>query len=410
MNDSSEHTNDSLDFHFLKDNDSIPYPSGITLPDDAHILITQLKSGIGDFVLLMPSLRALREKYPKACIDLIVSSSLECLIKEHSFKELGLFDNIIISPKEIPSKSSTQSSSFDATQFVELLHNLRLAQYDAVLVCQHLMDASLVKILRCITSATRAKCRVGLDNGLGSFLNIKIHDKGFGVKHRAEYNMAIVEAVGAVVLDKRLFFPLNDKVCYQAHTLLWGAGNSLIQRPIIAMHPGCGFYMKARRWAPERFAQLADMLYEEFRGQLLLLGGPDELPLREQVICSMQSNMPTINLSGQENILLTAAIIKQCDLFIGNDSGLMHISAAVGTPTVGIFGLTNHRAWAPYTPTNPRRSAVACLNLPCMPCAFVGHSVGNPEGCATRDCLNELDADFVARVARNLLYETYEEP
>jgi ADP-heptose:LPS heptosyltransferase len=104
---------------------------------------------------------------------------------------------------------------------------------------------------------------------------------------------------------------------------------------------------------------------------------------------------------------VTAAALELADLFIGNDAGPMHLAAAVGTPTVAIFGLSNSEAWGPYTGGVPgRRAIVVKLDLPCMPCFYSGHLLGTPEGCATRDCLAMLGVDPVATAARKLLRET----
>jgi ADP-heptose:LPS heptosyltransferase len=384
----------------------------ITLAVNARILVVKPRAGIGDFVLLMPAIRALRNTYPEARIDVLVSSGLQAFIERKSIKELRLFDNVIISPKKIPPRFSVNPLGFPSWNpefiaFSRLLYDLHSTHYDAVLLFQYIEAVSHIEMMRMIVEATDATWKVGLENGQGTFLNVKVPHLGFGVKHQAEYAIEVVEAVGAVVGDRSLFFPLDEEECQQAQMLLWGGKRSPASRPLIAMHPGCASYMKARRWRPERFAQLADMVYGEFGGVLILLGGADELPLREQIASSMQSAMPTHILSGQESIGLVAATMKQCDLFIGNDSGLMHVSAAVGIPTVGIFGLTNHKAWGPYMPLDSGKSMIARLDLPCMPCAYVGHSSGNIEGCATVDCLNQLTAHIVAETVRRLIYENY---
>lgn len=170
------------------------------------------------------------------------------------------------------------------------------------------------------------------------------------------------------------------------------------------MHPGSGGYSTARRWAPERFAQLADTLFHDAGGQLILMGGPEETELHQQIMSLMRSEMPVRSFAGKGNIRVAAAILEQADLFVGNDSGLMHMATAVGTPTVGIFGLTNSEAWGPYIGGVPGKQAVVVkLNLPCMPCFYRGHDLGTPEGCMTRDCLAMLGVDPVATAARRLL-------
>src|SRR5438445_6873898 len=98
----------------------------------------------------------------------------------------------------------------------------------------------------------------------------------------------------------------------------------LIKRPIIAMHPGSGSFSTARRWAPERFAQLADTLFSDVGGQLLLLGGPEEAELHQQIISLLHSEMPVRSLAGRGSIKVTAAVLEHVDLFLGNDSALVH--------------------------------------------------------------------------------------
>ena len=176
------------------------------------------------------------------------------------------------------------------------------------------------------------------------------------------------------------------------------------------MHPGSGGYSTARRWAPERFAQLADTLFHDVGGQLILMGGPEETELHQQIIAFMQSKMPVRSFAGKGNIQVAAAILEQADLFVGNDSGLMHLATAVGTPTVAIFGLTNSAAWGPYTNgLTGQQAVVVKLDLPCMPCFYRGHDLGTPEGCMTHDCLAMLGVDPVATAARRLLRESYKQ-
>jgi len=120
----------------------------------------------------------------------------------------------------------------------------------------------------------------------------------------------------------------------------------------------------------------------------------------------MQSDMPVRSLAGKGTIKVATAVLELVDLFIGNDAGLMHLAAAVDTPIVAIFGLSNQKAWGPYTgEKNSKRAIIVSLDLPCMPCFYRGHELGTPEGCATRDCLASLGVDPVATAARHMLRE-----
>ena len=372
----------------------------ITLPTDARILVVKL-AGIGDLLLATPALRALRESYPQAQLDLLVTPDSAGLLNDWS-----VINNIIVLDKYL--FDHLQQIATHPERLLPLgrfFRKLRRNNYDAVLLLHHLTLPFGRLKHQLLMRATGARWRVGLDNGHGWFLNVRVKDEGFGAMHEAEYNMAVAEAVGAVLHKTRLELPLGEAERAQAHQILYnGQSPELVAHPIIAMHPGTGGYSTARRWAPERFAQLADTLYHDVGGQLLLVGGPEEHALHEQVMQMMQSDMPVRSLAGTCSIKVTGAILEQVDLFIGNDAGPMHLAAAAGAPTVAIFGLSNYKAWGPYTGHGAtERAVVVHLDLPCMPCFYRGHDLGTPEGCATRDCLAMLGVDPVATAARHLL-------
>ncbi len=376
------------------------YKTQITLPANAHILVVKL-AGIGDLLLATPALRALHETYPQATIDLLVTPDSAGLLNgwEVINNTIVLDKYLFDDPKSILRNPQT------LLRLKTLWQTLRGGQYDAVLLLHHLTLPFGRLKHQLLMRATGARWRIGLDNGHGWFLNVRVKDNGFGALHEAEYNMAVASATGATISNKQLELPLQTQERLEADKIVHGnmpAEN--IPRPIIAMHPGSGGYSTARRWAPERFAQLADTLFQEVGGQLLLMGGPEEFELHQSIISMLRSNIPVRSLAGKGNIKIAAAILEQADLFIGNDAGLVHIAAAVKTPTVAIFGLSNHKAWGPYTgETEHKRATVVRLNLPCMPCFYRDHLLGTPEGCATRDCLAMLGIDPVATAARKLL-------
>ncbi len=379
----------------------------ITLPPNAHILIVKL-AGIGDLLLATPALRALRETYPQARIDLLVTPDSAGLLNGWE-----VINNIIVLDKYVfDSLKQIVKHPQALLPLKEVWSTLHAGHYDAVLLFHHLTLRFGRLKHQLLMRATGAKWRVGLDNGHGWFLNVHVKDDGFGAKHEAEYCMAIVEAVGATIHNKHLELPLSEDERRQAHQLVFGdATADSVPHPIIALHPGSGGYSTARRWAPERFAQLADTLFHDVGGQIILMGGPEEVRLHQHIIAMIPSDVPARSLAGKGNIKVAAAVLAQVDLFIGNDAGLMHLAVAVNTPTVAIFGLSNHQAWGPYTadPTS-KRAAVVRLDLPCMPCFYRNHLLGTPEGCATRDCLAMLGVEPVAMASRKMLKENLSVP
>jgi heptosyltransferase-2 len=372
----------------------------ITLPPHARILVVKL-AGIGDLLLATPALLALRESYPQAHIDLLVTPDSAGLLTGWP-----VIDTIIVLDKYL--FDSPQQFLKHPLRLIDLWGTLRRGRYDAVLLLHHLtLFFGRIKH-QALMLATGAKWRVGLDNGQGWFLNVHVEDRGFGALHEAEYMMALAEAVGATIRRRTLEVALSEEERALACQLVYEDKEpDNVQHPIIALHPGGGGYSTARRWAPERFAQLADTLYQDLGGQLLLLGGPEEVALHQQVRAMMQSTMPVRSLAGKGSIRVAAAVLEKTDLFVGNDSALMHLATAVGTPTVAIFGLTNHKAWGPYPgDTQDKRAVVVHLDLPCMPCFYREHMLGTPEGCATRDCLGLLGVEQVAAAARSMLEQT----
>ena len=375
----------------------------IQLQPEARILVVKL-AGIGDLLLATPALQALRDSYPQAKIDLLVTPDSAGLLNGW-----GAINEILVLNKylfDYPSQMIRHPDTL--SQLTPLFEQLRNNSYDAVLLMHHLTLPFGRLKYQVLTFATGAKWRVGLDNGHGWFLNAKVKDNGFGAMHEADYNLAIAEVVGSTIGNRHLFVPLSDEERRKAWRLVYdNTSVSETAHPILAMHPGSGSYSVARRWAPERFAQLADTLFRDVGGQLILVGGPEEEQLHQNIMGMMQSAMPVRSFAGKGNIKTTTAVLELVDLFVGNDAGLMHLAVAVNTPTVAIFGLSNHKAWGPYTgERNSKRATVVRLDLPCMPCFYSGHLLGTPEGCTVRDCLGLLNVDPVAVAARRMLRET----
>jgi len=133
----------------------------------------------------------------------------------------------------------------------------------------------------------------------------------------------------------------------EAHAVELTAGRG----PILALAPAANWVGKT--WPVERFAQVANQLVGDHGplagGRLMLLGGPDDA----QVVADLRHVLPrerTLDLAGKVDLLTAYACLKHVRLFIGNDSGLMHLAAAAGAPTLGLFGPSDERLYAPWGP------------------------------------------------------------
>jgi heptosyltransferase-2 len=344
---------------------------------------------LGDVLNITPALRALRQTFPDARLDALVNPHTAMILQGS-----GLVDEVVLFPK-------TQFEGWTALKppawgpLARYMRMLRARRYDTVVNFHHLTTRMGRAKQRALVSATGAKTVVGLDNGRGRWITHPVEDRGFGAMREVEYWLALARKLDATSTDLSLHLPLNDTEQARADALLADAG--LSDTPFVVLHPGSGGYSLARRWDPPKFAALAAALQRRHNLPAVLVGTPDD----DVASVLAAGDSPLIDLSGQTTFRELAGVIQRAQVFVGADSGVMHLAAAARTPVVAIFGPTNHRAWAPWTPYSPSR--VVRLNLPCSPCAYDGHSVGQREGCVARTCLADLTVDQVLAAVEELL-------
>src|SRR5437764_3232292 len=193
------------------------YTKYIQLPPDAHILVVKLAT-IGDLLLATPALRALRETYPKARIDLLVTPASAGLLDDWD-----VIDNVIVLDKYLfDYPQQLLKNPRNLLRLRSLWHDLRDGKYDAVLLLHHLTLFYGRLKHQILMRATGAKWRIGLDNGHGWFLNARVKDDGFGAMHEVNYNLAVAKAAGATTNNKRLTVPINEVERQQASQLIQG--------------------------------------------------------------------------------------------------------------------------------------------------------------------------------------------
>ena len=173
------------------------------------------------------------------------------------------------------------------------------------------------------------------------------------------------------------------------------------RRSLIAVHPGSGEFSRARRWPASHFAALIDQLMDAGHRCVLVGRESDDIA---NVLAHCKS--APLDLSDRCSLEELAAVLATTDLCISNDSGVMHLSTAMNTPTLAIFGPSNERAWGPWWPAEAEQASphrVISLDLSCRPCFYRGFERGEPQGCATRDCLQWLKPDHVADAALSMV-------
>jgi heptosyltransferase-2 len=364
------------------------------MAEPKRILLVKL-ADLGDLLTATPALRALRLRYPAGEITALVTPHAAELLRENDAVDRiltfpkALFDDPLALLRPGALRAGLQRG-------LGLARTLHQARFDAVVLLHHLYTRAGRAKYAALLAATGAPVRVGI--GDAAFLTHSTPDAGFGARHEVDYWLEVAGLLGARNPCPRLELFLEPGEL-AAGARRWQAVDRT-DRPRVVIHPGSGRFSLARRWPAERFAEVADALVEQGLA-VAVVAGPGEEALAERVRAAMSA--PAGLLAGIPGPRALAATIQGARLFVGNDSGVMHLAAAVGVPCVGVFGLTNHHAWGPYPPEHHR---TVRLELACSPCLYSAFQLGTPQGCAARTCLMELPAQAVIAAARELLTGT----
>ena len=302
------------------------------------VLLVRLRS-IGDTVLATPSLFALKRFLPNATVDILVEDWVAPLLKNHPH----VHKVVVLERGGFMTRA-------------RVARELRATNYDVV---YNLHGGTTATFL---TRATGARHRVGFDN----YQYAQLHNHqapsplslwGQQKAHSVEQQLALVGWTGVPVTDRpRTQLGISPEASDTIKQLLAEAG--LNGRKIALIHPAAAFATK--QWATENFARVAELLSE--RGfASVAIAASNEKPLLEKLRSEAAVNIVTFNLSLPEVTALSA----QSQLFVGNDSGIAHIAAAVGTPAVVIFGSSNIAHWRPW---NSAPAEVVFEEVSCQPC------------------------------------------
>lgn len=285
-----------------------------------NILIIKLRY-IGDVLLATPTIRALKAAKPDARITMMVNRGTEDILLGNPD-----LDEIVVLDKG----SLTSQSRFIA--------GLRSGRFDTVI---DLTDGDRSAFLSWISGAS---VRIGFNDEhrwRGKYYTQVVQPVP-GVRHRIERDLEALKPLSLHAGSKDLQLRLTPEEMTDADQLLDQLGVHRSQS-IVIVQPGARYWFKA--WPPERYAELADRFTSQYGCHVLIGGSHHDIDLAQQ-IRQMTKSTPTI-MAGRTTIKQFAAIAKKSALFVGSDSGAMHIAAAVGTSVVALFGPSNPREWGP---------------------------------------------------------------
>src|ERR1044072_7106527 len=333
-----------------------------------RVLVVRLRS-IGDTVLATPSLFALKRFLPNAQIDILVEDWVAPVLDNHPH-----VDNVIV----------LERGGLMAR--ARVARELRAANYDVV---YNLHGGTTATFL---TRATGARHRVGFK----SYQYGQLHNHQAPSPlllwqqqktHTVEQQLALLGCTGVPVTDRpRTNLGISPKAAETVARLLDEAG--LSEQNIALIHPAAAFATK--QWAVEKFARVVEFLAE--RGfTSVAIAASDEQALLEQLRSETTVKVVTLALSLPE----VTALAARSQLFVGNDSGIAHIAAAVGTPSVVVFGSSNIAHWRPW---NRAPAEVVFEEMPCQPChGYFCEKFSQPE------CILRVPVDRVIAAIERLL-------
>ncbi|MDD5638651.1 MAG: glycosyltransferase family 9 protein, partial [Candidatus Pacebacteria bacterium] len=227
--------------------------------------------------------------------------------------------------------------------------------------------------------------------------------------HDVDQNMNLLKIFGLNPdnEERKLTFYISEEDKKFAEDFL--KKNHLENDSLVGIHPGAGGAINknwqgfSKRWPEENFIKLCDKLIEEKSAKILIFGGPEEIELKNKIrnLSNYKENITLINKSLKHS----AAIIQRCNLFISNDSGLMHIATVFNVPTIGIFGPSDYKRTTPYG----ENSYIVRKDLPCSPCLkYPFHLTSSKIKCKRNfECLKDITVkDVIDEINEIKLWES----
>ena len=327
-------------------------------------ILIRATNWVGDAIMALPALRAVRPRYPEAQITILARPYVAAI-----YKHQQVCDNMMF----VDDKS-------------DMINELRAQKFEVALLLQNAFEAAWLAWRAAIPE------RIGYARDGRSLLLTKavpVPKPGEIPPHEQYYYLELLRRAGWLdSLPNESFIRLNvpgeNRQSAADFLLSSGARQNKLR---IAIGAGAS-YGSAKCWPPDRFAELANRLQAQNNADVILFGTPAEAAVSSAIAAGMGN--PPINLTGKTSIADLPALLSQCHLFIGNDSGAMHVAAAVGLPVVAVFGPTDPFGTAPVTP----RCSIIQEKPYCSPCFL--------RRCPTdHRCMTRVTPDAVEAAARH---------
>jgi heptosyltransferase II len=332
-------------------------------------ILVRATNWVGDAVMSLPALGALRDRFPKASISILAKPWVADLYAREPFCD-----------ELIPYRAADLKSKW------LLARQLAAHRFDCAILLQNAFEAAAIAF------AARIPERIGYArDGRSPLLTraVKTPRKGEIPPHERFYYLELLRRAG--ILET---LPASEAIRLEGAGAAREAGRARFHElgwngDVIGLSPGAA-YGGAKRWLPERFAEAANLLARELNAAVAVFGSEGERNLSGSIADAIQA--PVKNFAGRTTLAEFIDLAAACRVYLTNDSGAMHIASALGVPTVAIFGATDHLA------TGPTGALASVVREPveCSPCL-------QRECPIDHRCMTRVGAGRVADAALELL-------
>ncbi|MBI5183690.1 MAG: lipopolysaccharide heptosyltransferase II [Nitrospinae bacterium] len=351
---------------------------------DIKDILVWCPNWIGDVIMCIPAIMALRTRYPNAGITAVVGIPGNEILKGNS-----IIDEVIPYQRRGERYKSL-------TEGIRLIRYLRKRDLDMAVIFPNSFRSALMVLM------TGARYRIGyLTEGRGLFLTTGIKVTEYKKdRHMVEYFLDIVRAIGCKTPKKRPSFRLHPKERGFALDYLHNRGVNDSDL-LIGIHPGAS--KPPRAWSSKRFGMLCDRLYRDLCARIIIFGGSNDKGMVSDIVSGIESNTKQrlITAVGETDLMQTAALIERCHIFVGNDSGIMHIAGMVKTPIVAIFGPGRPEETGPFCAKE--KVEIISKDYPCSPCRHRFFKECKPSIDNKSPCIEDIEVADVMRGVERLI-------
>lgn len=358
-------------------------PGPATPPDDPRrILIIRLDL-LGDLMLSVPAIRAVRRRWPRAELTALVLPYTAPLLAH--FPEVDrviTFDPNRLRPSGTPWLPSVWAD------LLRIIRRLRAGRFDLALALYGPWAGLLAYL-----SGARFRVGYGAESH-PKFFHLALPGRRYLVRrHEAEYTLAVAAAVGAPGGPEDYFLEPRPEASARVGAKLARLGVPS-GMPLIGVQVGAANGW-AKQWYPDKWAAAAGEISRRWQAGVVLTGTARERPLAEEVRTRL--DVPAWNLAGETDVPELVALLARLSLFLSGDTGPMHLATALGVPTVALHGPTDPALSGPWPPS---RGVVLRLDLPCSPCYDLTDAAICPLG--HHNCLRRLGPEAVVAAGEAL--------